>query len=163
MAATKQKKKKKISVQERILLVTFFLTSIVFYKVAILLLLGMLPTIIVRLVDRTPEKTKVLTVGFMNFAGCFPYCYQLFEKNDMAGVLAIVANPLNIVIMYSAALLGYIIEWGVVGFVASIMVQRGKQRLVDIKKTQESLVKKWGPEVTGEMPLNEEGFALETR
>lgn len=161
MAKKQAKKNKRLSVQERILLITFFLTSIVFYNVAILLLIGMLPTIIVRLVDRTPEKTKVLTIGFMNFAGCFPYCYQLFEKTEASSVVAVIANPLNIVIMYSAALLGYIIEWGVVGFVASVMVQRGKQRLIDIKKTQEALIKKWGPEVSGDIPLNEQGFPIE--
>ncbi len=149
MAKKKKKGNRKISLQERILLIAFFFTSLVFYKVAIILLIGMLPTIVIRLVDKTPERTKVLTIGFMNFAGCFPYCFQLFAKGAEASALSVIANPLNIVIMYSGALVGYIIEWGVVGFVASIMVQKGKQRLIDIRKIQENLVKKWGPEVTG--------------
>ncbi|PZP55919.1 MAG: hypothetical protein DI586_05355 [Micavibrio aeruginosavorus] len=160
----KKKKKKKISLQERILLVAFFMTSLVFYKVAIILLIGMLPTIVVRLVDKTPERTKVLTIGFMNFAGCFPYCFQMFEKNaEAASIGAILANPLSIVIMYSGALVGYIIEWGVVGFVASIMVQRGRQRLLDIRKTQEGLVKKWGAEVTGGTMDNEDDAIGQTK
>ncbi len=153
--AKKKKANRKISIQERILLIAFFLTSLVFYKVAIVLLVGMLPTIVIRLVDKTPERTKVLTIGFMNFAGCFPYCFQLFTKGAEASIVPIIANPMNIVIMYSGALVGYIIEWGVVGFVASIMVQKGKQRLIDIRKTQENLVKKWGPEVTGSNDEND--------
>jgi len=162
MAAKKAKAKKKMSLQGRVLLIVFMLTALVFYKITILLLIGMLPTIAVRLVDKTPDRTKVLTVGFMNFAGCFPYCLQIFDKaHQSANVLFVLANPLNIVIMYAAAVLGYIIEWGIVGFVATIMVQRGRQRLVDIKKTQENIVKKWGPEVTGDMQLDAQGFAID--
>lgn len=157
-----RKKSKKMGVQGRVLLIVFVLTALVFYKVSILLLVGMLPTIAVRLIDKTPDRTKVLTVGFMNFAGCFPFCYSLFtKKNEVVSVVPILADPMNIVIMYAAAGLGYIIEWGIVGFVASIMVQRGRQRLVDIKKTQEAIVKKWGPEATGEMQLDTNGFAID--
>ena len=97
----------------------------------------------------------------MNFAGCFPFCYQLFIKNDATSIFTIISNPLNIVIMYASAMVGYIIECGVVGFVASLMVQKGKQRLIEIKKIQENLSKKWGPEVTGEMRLDENGFPME--
>lgn len=160
--AKKKNKSKKISIQARVLLVMFILTSLVFYKVAILLLVGMLPTIVVRLVDKTPERTKVLAVGFMNFAGCFPYCFDMFSKSaDSGAMLGVLANPINIIIMYASAGLGYIIEWGVVGFIASLMVQQGRKRLIDIKKIQEALVKKWGPEVTGDMSLDANGFAID--
>ena len=160
--AKKKQKKQKLSMQGRLLLIVFILTAMVFYKVSIVLLIGMLPTLAVRLVDRTPDRTKVLTVGFMNFAGCFPFCFQLFEnKIDAASMMSVLANPINIIIMFAAAGLGYIIEWGVVGFVASLMVQKGRQRLIDIKRTQEAIVRKWGPEATGEIPLNAQGFAIE--
>lgn len=152
-----------MGVQSRILLIVFVLTALVFYKVSILLLIGMLPTIAARLIDKTPDRTKVLTVGFMNFAGCFPYCFDLFSRKggEIASIIPIISNPMNIVIMYAAAGLGYIIEWGIVGFVASLMVQRGRQRLVDIKKTHEAIVKKWGPEATGEIEVDAKGFAAE--
>lgn len=160
--AKKKTKKKKSSAKSRLLLIVFVITAIVFYKISIVLVIGMLPTIVVAMVDKTSDKTKVMTIGFMNFAGCFPYCYQLFEKShDTAAVLTLILNPTNIIIMYAAALLGYIIEWGVVGFVANIMVQKGRQRLVNIKKTQETLAKKWGSEVSGEVSLDANGFPIE--
>ena len=151
MAKKSSKKKKKMGVQARVLLIVFIMVAIVFYQMTIVLLLGMAPTIAARLVDKTPDRTKVMTIGFMNFAGCFLFCFQVFEKKaDAATVLPMVLTPVNIIIMYAAAGLGYVIEWGVVGFVASLMVQKGRARLVDIKKAQEALIKKWGPEVTGE-------------
>jgi len=152
-------KSKGLSVKEKILLAIFALTAIVFNKVAILLAIGMMPTIIVQFIDRSPERTKILTIGFMNFAGCFPFCMDiLLKQGDLPTILM---NPVNIIIMFGSAALGRLIEWGVVGFVAGLMVQKGRARLIDIKKTQEALVKKWGPEVTGEMPLDEYGFPLE--
>ncbi len=155
-------RKKKLSAKGRLLLIVFVLTAFVFNATTILLFLGMMPTIAARLVDRTPERTKVLTVGFMNFAGCFPFWFQLVQKGHTLGaVLEIMSKPLTIVIIYSTALVGYLIEWGVVGFIASIMVQKAKQRLVNIKKIQEELVKKWGPEVTGDLPLDPQGFVIE--
>lgn len=162
MAKAKKKSARKMSLQSKILLAVFAMTAVVFNKVSIILMVGMLPTIIVRLVDRSPERTKVLTVGFMNFAGCFPFCLDLVQKGrDPVTLLSIISNPVNIIIMFGAAGLGYLIEWGVVGFVASLMVQKGKHRIAEIKKTQENLIKKWGPEVTGEMPLDANGFSTE--
>lgn len=151
-----------MSVQARVLLIVFIMTAVVFYPITILLSIGMLPTIIVRLVDRTPERTKVLTVGFMNFAGCFPYCYQVLQSKAYTAALAdTLLDPLTIVIMYAAALVGYIIEWGVVGFVASLMVQKGRNRLVEIKKEHEALAKKWGQEVVGDKTYDPRDFAEE--
>ena len=152
--AKKEKKKKvesSISLSGRILVIAFCIAGLVFYATTILLVIGMLPTIVAKLVDKTKEKTKSMTIGFMNFAGCFLFWYEILEKgHNIDAVLAVLSNPTSIVIIYSTAMLGYLIEWGVVGFAANIAVQRGKTRLVTIKKQQEELVRKWGPEVTGE-------------
>ena len=162
--ARKKKKSSKVNFQEKILLAAFGLTAVAFNKVSVILAIGMLPTFAVRLVDKTPERTKVLTVGFMNFVGCFPFCFDLVAKNrDPVTLMGILSNPVNIVIMFGAAGLGYLIEWGVVGFVASMMVQRARRRVVDIRKNQEAIVQKWGPEVTGEMPLDANGFSTEVK
>lgn len=142
---------KGMSVQGRVLFIVFTLTAIVVHATTILLVIGMLPTIVSRFADRTADKTKVLTVGFMNFAGCFPFWLQMVQRgHDLDAVKNVVFQPLTIVIIYASAVVGYLIEWGVVGFVANIMVQRGKHRLTDIVKAQDALVKKWGQEVTGE-------------
>jgi hypothetical protein len=145
--------KAKLGIRGRILLVVFILTALVFYKVAVLLLIGMLPTIIMRLFDRSPERTKILTVGFMNFAGCFPFCYEAIEKTaTIQSVLGILTSPKNIIIMYGAAVIGHAIEWGGVNFVSGIVLQKAKSRLSDIKTAQEALIRRWGPEVSGELP-----------
>jgi hypothetical protein len=157
----KKPEKKSMTVRSRVMFVFVALTAFVLYATTILLFVGMLPTIVSRFVDKTPEKTKSLTIGFMNFAGCFPFWLKMVQRgHDLQAVADVVFQPLTIVIIYASALVGYLIEWGVVGFVATIMVQKGKHRLTEIVKIQEAMVKKWGPEVTGEIPLDENGFPL---
>jgi biotin transporter BioY len=156
--------KRKMRWKSRILLATFIGTAILFLPTTILLFVAMLPTVTARVMDHTREHTKVLTVGFMNFAGCFPFLYSLFETgHKIDNALAILADPLTIVTVYSCAMAGYILEWIVTTFVAGLMVQKGRRRLEIIKKIQDSLVKQWGTEVTGELQLDPYGFPVEPK
>lgn len=158
------KKKKKASAPDRILLVIFLITAVVFVPTTFMLFIGLMPTIVARLVDRTKERTKVLTVGFMNFAGCAPFWLQMVRDGHTLEVaLNIMTQPSTVVVMYSAALAGYLIEWAMTGVFASLMVQKGQKRLEDIKNLQAELVKRWGVEVTGEIPLDAQGFPIETK
>lgn len=148
--------------RERIMLAIFMVASVVFLPITALLFVGMLPTVMARLTDNSKERTKVLTVGFMNFAGCFPFLYQLVDMGlKLENSLTMLSDPITVVIIYSAAVLGYGIDWVVTNMVATIMVQKGRNRLENIKKTQENLVRQWGPEVSGDIPLDSYGFPLD--
>jgi hypothetical protein len=63
--------------------------------------------------------------------------------------------------MYSAAGIGYMIDWALSGIVATIMIQRSSGRLKAIRTRQDEMVERWGREVTGEMVLDSEGFPLD--
>ncbi len=157
-----KKKKKKGGWQNTMLLVIFLVAAVVFVPTTALLFVGMMPTVVARLTDRSNERTKVLSVGFMNFAGCFPYWMQLVQDGHTLEIsLGILSQPATIVVMYAAAGCGYLIEWMMTGVVANIMVQKGRKRLTDIKSIQDDLVKRWGPEVTGDLPLDAQGFPVE--
>jgi len=152
-------KRKSNSFKYRILLAAAFMTSVAILATTVLFFFGMLPSIIARFVDRSSQKTKTLTITFMNLAAVFPFWYQLVQKDhSLAHTLEILTDPLNIVIMYSGALVGYLIDWGLSGIVATMMVQKGYNRLKQITKMQQDLVARWGEEVTGELPLDRYGF-----
>jgi hypothetical protein len=156
-----RKKKKGISWQTQILLIFVLMAAIAAMPTTMLVFFGMLPTFVALFIDRTGEKTRVLTVGAMNAAGCTPFILQLWTTNnsmDHAGF--IITDPRTIIVMYCAAGVGYIIDWAISGLVGTVMVQRANGRREQIAKHQAEMVERWGVEVTGEIPVDAYGFPL---
>lgn len=158
----KQKSKKKgKSWSSQILLVFALLTMVIFMPTTILLLFGMLPTVVAAVVDRK-GGTRAITVGSMNLAGCIPFLLDLWTSgHTAANAVSLITNPSTIVVMYAAAAIGYMIDWALSGIIATIMIQRTTARLEAIRKRQDELIERWGPEVTGDIPVDPDGFPLD--
>lgn len=163
MAKGKAQKKKGMGWHGQIFMVILCLLGVIFSATSVLLIFGMLPTFVAIFIDRTKEKLKPLTVGAMNLAGCFPFILELWMSgtHDVSSAIAKVMEPRTIVVIYLAAAIGYMIDWAMTGIVSSIMYQKGLGRLADIEKLQKGLLERWGPEVTGEMQLDEYGFPVD--
>lgn len=157
------KSNKKIGVKSIITLVILITLSLVFSSTSIILIFGMLPTFVAIFIDNSKEKLKPLTVGAMNLAGCFPFILELWldKIHDVSSALDKILEPRTMVIIYLAAAIGYLIDWAMTGIVASISYQNGQSRLKEIEKLQKKLEERWGPEVRGEMQLDEYGFPTE--
>lgn len=157
-----KKKKHRASWKVQIFLIFALILGVMFSAMAIILLIGMVPSIVAMIVDRTQGRMRALTVAAVNFAGCTPFLVEVFKKgNDMHTAMTYITQPRTIVVMYMAAAMGYLIDWAMTGIVSGIMVQRAKGRLKDIGKQQKELIDRWGPEVTGTLPLDEYGFPKE--
>ena len=160
--AKSRKKKKGGNWQTQIILIFVLLSAIAAMPTTMLVLIGMLPTLVALFIDRTGEKTRVLTVGAMNAAGCTPFILQLWTTNNSlehAGL--IITDPRTIIVMYCAAGAGYMIDWAISGLVGSVMVQRANLRREQIASHQAEMVERWGQEVTGEIPVDAYGFPLD--
>ena len=153
---------KKIGLKGGLILTVACLVGVMFIPVALLLIIGMAPTIAAGAIDKTPEKLKAVTVGFMNFAGCYPFLLELIVQhgNDPEVALRIILQPLNIVIIYMAAAAGYLIEYGVSKLIAGYLVHSAEQRIEDIAQEQKEYIERWGEEVTGDIPLDAYGFPV---
>lgn len=148
--------------KNRLLLSIMALTSIAALPTTVLFFVGMMPTIVVRFSDRKKSRTRVLTVGFMNFAACFPFWFELMHKgHTFQNAMELIGNPMTIVVMYFGAGMGYLIEWCLAGFVGGLMIARGKKKLDDIVVMQDALVDRWGQEVSGAIPLDPTGFPID--
>ena len=144
-------------------LIMALMMGVMFSAMSVVLLVGMIPTIVATIVDRTKGKMRAMTVGAINFAGCTPFLVEIFKKgSDISTAISYIIQPRTIVVMYMAAGMGYLIDWAMTGIVSAIMVQRAKGRLKEIKKLQKDLVDRWGVEVTGTIPLDEFGFPKES-
>ena len=140
------------------------LIGILFLPTTIFLFVGMMPTIAAALTAGRGKRTKALTVGGMNFCGCFPFLLELWTADhSIMHALTLVADPHTIVFIYCAAGIGYLIDWAMGGIVSAVMIQRANLRLREIGKRQAELAERWGREVTGDMAVDDEGFPLEDR
>jgi hypothetical protein len=158
----KKKSVSKTSFKAQIFLICSVITAAIFLPSTALLFIGMMPTIAAGFVDRSKRKTKAVTVGAMNMAGCAPFLLELwYEGHSFEKSVAIFTDPMAIVVMYSAAGVGYLIDWSVAGIVASILFQKGLARQKAIRARQQELVERWGREVSGELPLDQQGFPVE--
>lgn len=163
MAKKRKKAIKGRGLLAQFLIIALLLLGVMFSSMAIILMIGMIPTIVSMIVDSTKGKTRTITVGCVNFAGCTPFLVEMLKKgNNIEDAVSYILEPRTIVVMYMAAAMGYLIDWALTGIVSSIMVQKAKKRLKDIESEQKALVERWGMEVTGALPLDEYGFPLET-
>lgn len=164
MATHSKKKKKKASFgwKGQVFCICALLVCIMFASVAVIMVVGMIPTLVAAIVDRSEGRMRALTIGAMNFAGCVPFMLEVFKKgNGLETSIAYMLEPQTIVVIYFAAAMGYLIDWAMTGIVSSILVQRTKNRLREIQKDQKDLTERWGMEVTGTIPLDEFGFPKE--
>jgi hypothetical protein len=168
MATDKAKKKQskknaKLGWRGQLLMIAMIIAAVVFLPSTVLLAVGLLPTVVAGIIDRSKEKTRSITVGCMNFTGCCPYWLDLLTVygHSINGAAQIITEPLNIVIMYSAALLGYLIDWAMSGMVSTVMIQRAEQRLKKIDREQKELIRRWGRGVTGDYRLDRYGFPVD--
>jgi len=155
-----KKTQKKLSLKHLLFFIIGIAVLIVFIPTTALLFVGMIPTMVAVVVDRQPGRNKTFTIGVMNFTGCFPYVLDVWlHANSMDYSLSLLAQPKTIIVMYSAAAVGYIIDWGVTLIVSAILVQRSEMRLKRIEKEKKALIDRWGKEVDGLQTLDEKGFA----
>ncbi|MCB1721006.1 MAG: hypothetical protein KDI11_04555 [Alphaproteobacteria bacterium] len=143
-------------------LIVLILMAAVFLPVAVILFIGLLPTFVAFYADRNKKKIKPITVGAMNIAGCMPFIMELWTTDmSMSKALSVIMDPMAIIVIYSAAGIGYLIDWAVTMLVANFLYQRGRSRKNTIEKRQTELIARWGEEVSGRIPIDHEGFPIE--
>ncbi|MCK5374909.1 MAG: hypothetical protein KAJ40_06460 [Alphaproteobacteria bacterium] len=140
-----QDDKKSNNIKVRIWLAFITVVGVVFLPTSMLLFVGMLPSAVIYILMSRRSSAKVSTVSAMNLAGCIPFIFKLWSsENDFEASLDIVMNTRYMVIIYTAAMFGYMIDWVVTGIVSSFLYQSGIKRMEAIKKRQEELVLQWG-------------------
>lgn len=170
-AVSKVKSGKKGVSQKRTLFINTFsgqvtlvfvsIASIVLLPTTMLLMVGMLPTFAAFLVGGRKGYGRAYCVAATNFVGCYLFILQLWSAgHTFNSSMLLISNPMNIIVMYCAASIGYFLDWVLSGMTVSVIQQRAKNRLSKIRDRQQALTDQWGPKVTGSIPLDEEGFPI---
>ncbi len=162
MKKTRQKKTGAFR-KAQVFMIVGTIMATVFLPSSALLGVGMMPTFVAILIDSTKKASRAFTVGAMNLAGCSPFLLTLWAGgHSLDRSLQIISDPKAVVIMYAAAAAGYTIDWTLTEIVSGILYQRGRARQNAIAVRQKELVERWGREVTGALPLDQDGFPLKT-
>jgi len=131
-------------------LTILFPAGLIFLPTAILLVVGMIPTVVAYMVDKDPDKTAPMTVGALNFVGVMAYAIALWKAgHSLAALNRLVTDPFAWLVMYGAAALGWGLYYGVPPAVAGWIALRAENRIAKRVAEQQELVAEWGREVTG--------------
>jgi len=122
----------------------------------ILLGIGMAPTIVAYLVDRTREKYLSITVGLLNVCGVLPALVGLWsEGQSFSLALRLAGDPFTMVIAYGAAAVGWLIYLSLPLILGHYYTITTESRLQTLRNRQEGLVESWGEEIAGEPPADD--------
>lgn len=114
----------------------------------VLLLLGMLPTLVAMIIDRTKQKSNSLCVGSINFIGVFPYIMGLWGGiNDFNAAFMIVGDIFNLLVMYSAAAFGWFLFLTMPSIISSFVLVLQQRKVAQLRGEQKDLIDEWGAEV----------------
>ncbi len=146
----KVKKKGGFGFKGRLFFIALVLMSITFLPTTMLLFFGMLPSLVAFFVNARGMSARASTISAMNLAGCVPFVFKLWDTgNDFEASIDILTNTQTLMVIYTAAAFGYMIDWVVTGLVSSYMYQKGVLRMKAIRKRQEVLVGLWGEGLSG--------------
>ena len=71
-----------IAWQKHFLTFIALVASVLFLPSTMILLAGMMPTIAANVVDKTRQKSRTISVGMMNLAGCMPFLLELWMSSS---------------------------------------------------------------------------------
>ena len=114
---------------------------------------GMLPTLVAFIVDNRKERYAARTVGYLNSAGVFIVCLEMWGgDHTWQRALDLLAQPINYLIMFGAAAVGWALYFLVPPVTNAYLSIHNDLRLKSLNSDQEKLVKEWGTGVRRNAP-----------
>ena len=114
---------------------------------------GMLPTMVAFVVDNRKERYAARTVGYLNSAGVFIVCLDMWSgDHTWQHALDLLSQPLNYLIMFGAAGVGWILYFVIPPVANAYLTIHNDLRMKSLNSEQEKLVKEWGAGVRRNAP-----------
>lgn len=152
-------KKFKMSVPMLVLLLLLVVGGLLYLPMAIFFIASMMPTFVAYMTDNQVGKNKTFTIGALNFSAFFYYLINIVQQPlPLEATMDFLADPMTIIVMYSAAALGYMLNYICTLMVSSILQQKSHDRIKKLEKKKKKLEERWGTKVNGERTLDKLGF-----
>jgi hypothetical protein len=125
-----------------------------FFPTVLLMVIGLAPSIVAFIIDKRPGKVTARAIGYLNLAGCLPYAIKLWTgQNTITGVLSLVGEPSALMVMYSSAAVGWMLNFIMTPIMTAYLAVQHEVKLRSIGNRQKQLIKEWGGDVKGQATI----------
>jgi hypothetical protein len=112
---------------------------------AIVLAVGMLPTLVSFIVNMTPGRYACRCVAGLNVAGVAPFIDKLWGgHNDLTGAMNIIGDTLAWLAFYGSAGFGWVLFMSLPGVVATARTLNARRIVHNLRAKQEEIGQEWG-------------------
>lgn len=133
-----------------ILAVPLLLIGLVFLPSAAVIGVGMIPTLVARVVDTSRGKRLSITVGAANLVGCLYFLHRIWALgHNVSDIPTVLKDSVGWLSALSGAGVGWLIFGTMPIIVGQIARTQTAVRLRRVNGDQERLVKEWGEAVRG--------------
>jgi hypothetical protein len=120
----------------------------VFPESIILAFLGLLPTLVAFIIDKSSKKYSTFCVGAMNITGVFPAMLELWAgQNNITHAIQIITNVFDLFVMYAAASFGWLLYIAIPPVVNALLAVASQHRVTQLREKQRDLIMEWGEDI----------------
>ncbi len=131
-----------------VFILVLVILTVAFHSTMLMIGLAMLPTMAAFVFDTDGSRQIVMPVGLLNAAGTLPGVFDLWTGRQSAGSVAdLMHDPVNWLIAYCAAGLGWLIYFTVPAVINYVLAQRARAHIVELEARQAELRRVWGDEI----------------
>lgn len=139
-----------------VIIIPVVLLGLVFLPSAVVVGVGMIPTLVARVVDTSPGKRLSITVGGFNLIGCLYFLHRIWAAGQgMEDIQPTLGDSVGWLCALVGAGIGWLVFGGMSAIVGKIAQAQTALRLRNITKEQERLVEEWGETVRGTYAVHE--------
>ena len=114
----------------------------------LMIVVGMPPTVVAWIIDRSHQKSATYCVAGMNFCGLFPYIMDLWTgTHSLKAAAAIVTDVFALLVIYGAAAFGWLIFVAVPPVVGTFLTVMSQRRVAQLRTLQRKIIEEWGESV----------------
>jgi len=111
----------------------------------LMIVVGMPPTVVAWIIDRSHQKSATYCVAGMNFCGLFPYLMDLWVGvHSMKAASAIVTDVFALLAIYGAAAFGWVIYITIPPVVSTFLTVMAQRRVAQLRTLQRQIIDEWG-------------------